>query len=49
MTLVRLPARAVERLAAAVLEDQPPEALLSFLQDRAAGTPLYVTAFIRGL
>ncbi len=49
MTLVRLPAHAVEKLAAAVLEDQPPEALLSFLQDRAAGTPLYVSAFIRGL
>jgi DNA-binding CsgD family transcriptional regulator len=49
MTLVRLPAHAVEKLAAAVLEDQPPEALLSFLQDHAAGTPLYITAFIRGL
>jgi predicted ATPase len=49
MTLVRLPAHAVEKLAAAVLEDEPPEALLSLLQDRAAGTPLYVTAFIRGL
>jgi AAA ATPase domain len=49
MTLTPLPPDAVAKLAAAVLEGTPPEALLSFLQDRAAGTPLYVTALIRGL
>jgi hypothetical protein len=49
MTLTPLSADAVATLATAILEGTPPEALLSFLQDRAAGTPLYVTALIRGL
>ena len=49
MTLAPLRPDAVAKLAASLLQGQPPEALLSFLQDRAAGTPLYVTALIRGL
>jgi hypothetical protein len=49
MTLTPLSADAVARLAAAMLDGKPPEALLSFLQNRAAGTPLYVTALIDGL
>jgi predicted ATPase len=49
VTLTPLPSDEVAKLAAAVLAGEPPEALLRFLQDRAAGTPLYVTALIRGL
>jgi DNA-binding CsgD family transcriptional regulator len=49
MTLTPLSADAVAKLATAILDGTPPEALLSFLQDRAAGTPLYVAALIRGL
>jgi tetratricopeptide (TPR) repeat protein len=49
MTLTPLSADAVASLAAAMLDGKPPEALLSFLQNRAAGTPLYVTALIDGL
>jgi DNA-binding CsgD family transcriptional regulator/tetratricopeptide (TPR) repeat protein len=49
LTLPPLSADAVTKLASAVLAGEAPEALLRFLQDRAAGTPLYVTASIRGL
>jgi predicted ATPase len=49
MTLTPLRADAVAKLAAAVLDGKPPDTLLSFLQDRAAGSPLYITALIRGL
>jgi DNA-binding CsgD family transcriptional regulator/tetratricopeptide (TPR) repeat protein len=49
MTLTPLSTDAVAKLAAAILEGTPPEALLSVLKDRAAGTPLYITALIRGL
>jgi DNA-binding CsgD family transcriptional regulator/tetratricopeptide (TPR) repeat protein len=40
---------AVAALAGALLGGEPPPALLGLLRDRAAGTPLFVTALIRGL
>jgi DNA-binding CsgD family transcriptional regulator/tetratricopeptide (TPR) repeat protein len=40
---------AVAALAAALLGGEPPAALLGVLRGRAAGTPLFVTALIRGL
>ena len=49
LTLTPLAADAVTKLASAVLAGEAPETLLRFLQDRAAGTPLYVIALIRGL
>ena len=49
ITLTPLRADAVAKLAAAVLDGKPPETLLSFLHDRAAGSPLYITALIRGM
>jgi DNA-binding CsgD family transcriptional regulator/tetratricopeptide (TPR) repeat protein len=40
---------AVAALAGALLGGEPPAALLGALRERAAGTPLFVTALIRGL
>jgi len=40
---------AVAALAGALLGGEPPVALLGVLSDRAAGTPLFVTALIHGL
>src|SRR6266508_810936 len=40
---------AVAALARALLGGEPPAGLLGVLRDRAAGTPLFVTALIRGL
>jgi DNA-binding CsgD family transcriptional regulator len=40
---------AVAALARAVLGGEPPAELLAVLRERAAGTPLFVTALIRGL
>ena len=44
-----LGAEAVAALARALLGGEPPAELLGVLRERAAGTPLFVTALIRGL
>jgi len=49
LPLAGLDPEAVAALARAVLDGEPPAELLGVLRARAAGTPLFVTALIRGL